>query len=447
MSQPWMLAVDPSEIVARATEVEAPIADPPGGAVLAACALDPAVAGATQLALSAESMRAYLQSGAQARQRLAQFMRDAAKAYEQIDEGAATALGTDGHGIGAPPVPAGTDLAPVALSDTLTVAAAKYPPDFTELKTAAQQLNKPDQGVSLKKFAHDWNAYNLTIQQSLGRFRDFENWEGEAATAVQAAFDQHRDWLRLMARLSTTMAKQASGLEQAHHWAIGQHPTLTAITELENDLRHAHRGNQRIALMKEYAKLQKKSEEVLTGYATRTITEPVQPPRPPAAPTHNDPKPPPPLPPLPPGGDPTLPFTGTPPMPTMPFTPPPAATPDTTEAARAAATLATGPTVKPAALGGGAGAAIPLTAPLGAGPTPPGAPGALGPGTTPTGRPLGAGPMGGMPMGANGQAQNAKTKRTQQDDRALYTEQRPWTEALIGPARPHLTTTTTEHQP
>ncbi|WP_422662270.1 PPE domain-containing protein, partial [Mycobacterium marinum] len=221
-----MLAVDPSEIVARATEVEAPIADPPGGAVLAACALDPAVAGATQLALSAESMRAYLQSGAQARQRLAQFMRDAAKAYEQIDEGAATALGTDGHGIGAPPVPAGTDLAPVALSDTLTVAAAKYPPDFTELKTAAQQLNKPDQGVSLKQFAHDWNAYNLTIQQALGRFRDFENWEGEAATAVQAAFDQHRDWLRLMARLSTTMAKQASGLEQAHHWAIGQHPTL-----------------------------------------------------------------------------------------------------------------------------------------------------------------------------------------------------------------------------
>ncbi|WP_414684622.1 PPE domain-containing protein, partial [Mycobacterium marinum] len=93
--------------------------------------------------------------------------------------------------------------------------------------------------------------------------------------------------LRLMARLSTTMAKQASGLEQAHHWAIGQHPTLTAITELENELRHAHRGNQRIALMKEYAKLQKKSEEVLTGYANRTITEPVQPPRPPAAPTHN----------------------------------------------------------------------------------------------------------------------------------------------------------------
>ncbi|WP_142400893.1 PPE domain-containing protein, partial [Mycobacterium marinum] len=289
MSQPWMLAVDPSEIVARATEVEAPIADPPGGAVLAACALDPAVAGAMQLALSAESMRAYLQSGTQARQRLAQFMRDAAKAYEQIDEGAATALGTDAHGIGAPPVPAGTDLAPVALSDTPTVAAAKYPPDFTELKTAAQQLNKPDQGVSLKQFTHDWNAYNLTIQQALGRFRDFENWEGEAAAAVQAAFDQHRDWLRLMARLSTTMAKQASGLEQAHHWAIGQHPTLADITTLEELLRDPRVPDKK-PLMKVYAQCQKKSEEVLTGYATRTITEPVQPPRPPAAPTHNDPK-------------------------------------------------------------------------------------------------------------------------------------------------------------
>ncbi|RFZ61977.1 ESX-1 secretion-associated protein EspB [Mycobacterium marinum] len=414
--------------------------------MLAACALDPAVAGAMQLALSAESMRAYLQSGAQARQRLAQFMRDAAKAYEQIDEGAATALGTNGHGIGAPPVPAGTDLPLPALADTPTAPAAP-PSPYTGVKLAAINLNKPDQGVSLKKFAHDWNAYNLTIQQSLGRFRDFENWEGEAATAVQAAFDQHRDWLRLMARLSTTMAKQASGLEQAHHWAIGQHPTLADITTLEEVLRDPRVPDKK-PFMKVYAQCQKKSEEVLTGYATRTITEPVQPPRPPAAPTHNDPKPPPPLPPLPPSGDPTLPFTGTPPMPTMPFTPPPAATPDTTEAARAAATLATGPTVKPAALGGGAGAAIPLTAPLGAGPTPPGAPGALGPGTTPTGRPLGAGPMAGMPLGANSPAHTTKTKRTHQDDRALYTEQRPWTEALIGPARPHLTTTTTtEHKP
>ncbi|BDN85287.1 MULTISPECIES: PPE domain-containing protein [Mycobacterium] len=236
MSQPWMLAVDPSEIVARATEVEAPIADPPGGAVLAACALGPAVAGATQMALSAESMRAYLQSSAQARQRLAQFMRDAAKAYEQIDEGAATALGTNGHGIGAPPVPSGTDLPLPALTDTPTAPAAP-PSPYTGVKLAAINLNKPDQGVSLKKFAHDWNAYNLTIQQSLGRFRDFENWEGEAATAVQAAFDQHRDWLRLIARLRTTMAKQASGLEQAHHWAIGQHPTLADITTLEDVLR------------------------------------------------------------------------------------------------------------------------------------------------------------------------------------------------------------------
>ncbi len=128
------------------------------------------------------------------------------------------------------------DLPLPALTDTPTAPAAP-PSPYTGVKLAAINLNKPDQGVSLKKFAHDWNAYNLTIQQSLGRFRDFENWEGEAATAVQAAFDQHRDWLRLIARLSTTMAKQASGLEQAHHWAIGQHPTLADITTLEDVLR------------------------------------------------------------------------------------------------------------------------------------------------------------------------------------------------------------------
>ncbi|RFZ57895.1 ESX-1 secretion-associated protein EspB [Mycobacterium marinum] len=75
---------------------------------------------------------------------------------------------------GLEPWPSGTDLPLPALTDTPTAPAAP-PSPYTGVKLAAINLNKPDQGVSLKKFAHDCNAYNLTIQQSLGRFRDFEN--------------------------------------------------------------------------------------------------------------------------------------------------------------------------------------------------------------------------------------------------------------------------------
>ncbi|MCV7122291.1 secretion protein EspB, partial [Mycobacterium lacus] len=48
---------------------------------------------------------------------------------------------------------------------------------------------------------------------------------------------------------------------------------------------------------------------------------------------------------------------------------------------------------------------------------------------------MGAGGMG-MPMGAHGQGQGgSKSKGAQQDDEALYTEDRAWTEAVIGNRR------------
>ncbi|EUA02154.1 hypothetical protein I547_3645 [Mycobacterium kansasii 824] len=44
---------------------------------------------------------------------------------------------------------------------------------------------------------------------------------------------------------------------------------------------------------------------------------------------------------------------------------------------------------------------------------------------------------GGMPMGVPGQGQgNAKNKSAQQEEEALYTETRAWTEGLIGIGRP-----------
>ncbi|VAZ70019.1 ESX-1 secretion-associated protein EspB [Mycobacterium kansasii] len=48
---------------------------------------------------------------------------------------------------------------------------------------------------------------------------------------------------------------------------------------------------------------------------------------------------------------------------------------------------------------------------------------------------MGGGGMG-MPMGAHGQGQgSSKSKGAQQDDEALYTEDRAWTEAVIGNRR------------
>ncbi|MEK1135691.1 hypothetical protein OSJ16_25310, partial [Mycobacterium ulcerans] len=94
MSAPRMLTVNRNEILARADELDTPIANPPSDPVKAACGLETAVTGAKQIKLSADNLRTRLAVGAQERHRIAEFMRSAAKAYEDVDGQAAAPCAT-----------------------------------------------------------------------------------------------------------------------------------------------------------------------------------------------------------------------------------------------------------------------------------------------------------------------------------------------------------------
>src|SRR5437763_1067957 len=98
MSQPQTLTVDQQEILARANEVESPMSEPPSDAPLAPCGLKAASNAAQQLILSAQNMRDFLAAGARERQRLATSLRNAAKAYGDVDDESSTALSGDGNG-------------------------------------------------------------------------------------------------------------------------------------------------------------------------------------------------------------------------------------------------------------------------------------------------------------------------------------------------------------
>ncbi|REU43689.1 type VII secretion system ESX-1 target EspB, partial [Mycobacterium tuberculosis] len=113
-----------------------------------------------------------------------------------------------------------------------------------------------------------------------------------------------------------------------------------------------------------------------------------------------------------------------------------------TSAGREAAALSGDVAVKAASLGGGGGGGVP-SAPLGSAiggaesvrPAGAGDIAGLGQGRAGGGAALGGGGMG-MPMGAAHQGQGgAKSKGSQQEDEALYTEDRAWTEAVIGNRR------------
>ncbi|UXA07128.1 secretion protein EspB [Mycobacterium sp. SMC-2] len=461
LSQPQTLSVEYQELMARADEVEAAFPGQPADNPAAPCALATVAAAAAQLALSADNMRLYLGVGERERRRLADSLRNAAKAYEEVDESAEEAI-NDGTSISAAaPGVADEGPDPLTLSDTKKVGGSSIEATpYYPVRQAAEEIAELDQGVSFDLFAQAWTDHQRALLEARYRFRPFVDWYGDATYAVEDNFDSHRSWLDQMAALSGAMVSQAQGVVSTHRWAVTEHPTVAQLKELDDawvyfqsHLPAQHwKGSVKPALEEEYARLQKKSEEVLAEYERRAALPlaPINPPKPPAAyyiapppePGSYETDPDTPYGELPygdeylttPTGMPSAPFAGTPAMPT-----------DPTGAGvwRGAPAPPKTPGLKPAGLGGG-GAGVPSmplqpavdaeapSRPAGA------AAGSAGPGRGMPGRSdaLGGG-MGAAPMGAPGPQgqQNGKGKRAQQDQESLYTERRPWTEGVIGRRR------------
>lgn len=464
------LNVEHAELVARAGELEAPIAGVPSDNGHAPCALELATRAAQQLAFSADNMRIYLHAGEREHARLAQSLRNAAKAYQELDELAADALDNDTSVAAAPaaaPAHAELDDAEPAVLASMVSLRGLDPIPYYPVKEAAKALMQGDQGRSLLDFADEWAAYLRTLSQASFRFRPFSEWDSEASDAVERHFDLDRNWLDHMARLCGQLSTEARKLVAAHRWAVSEHPTLEKLRQLDE----RWISNQSVpgwerwgkpALLRVYAEYQAKSEAVLAEYEQRVELGPVNPPRPPVAykievPSAPDLRPGPglePLP-LPDGGLPDggLPNGGLPslggPMPVLPSGATPSMPTDSTltkdsKNLKVVPDLPKGAGVKPASVGaGGAGLPAMPKMPLqraqdstavsrpgaitGGGVPVPAAYAALNKGVG-TGMPMGAAPAG------HGQ-EGGKAKRVQHGDEAIYTEDRAWTEGVIGRRR------------
>jgi hypothetical protein len=310
-------------------------------------------------------------------------------------------------------------------------------------------------------------------------------------------------WTDTMAGLCGQLAGQAKGVVSAHKWAISQHPTDAAVTEinnfytrnksqggyfckghtkkpaLEDDIcngrfncgknvlwvrvidvcewidKDENTTNGKKNLEKRHSDAQKKSEETLVEYRKRAAVPlpPMSPPKPPGAYYIPDPADVPDTPDIPDiptdGGGTGLPQM--PMMPSLPMTPSTPATPDTQsmldnamKKAGAGAPKGGVGGVKPASVGGAGGMGGMPKLPLGAsgdGGETSARPAAAAPGVNTAGLGKGlpgagaGGGMGGMPMsGAGGGgdkgAKGNRVKGAEED--ALYTEERAWTEGVIG---------------
>lgn len=291
LTKPQTLSVEYQELMGRADEVEAALPGQPVDNPGSPCALAMVTDAAAQLALSADNMRLYLGVGERERRRLAESLRNAAKAYEDVDESAEQAI-NDGTSVSAAtPGIDGEDPGPATLGDTKKVGSSSIQPTpYCPVRQAAEEIAELDQGVSLDVFARAWADHQRTLLEARYRFRPFVDWYGDATYAVEDNFDSHRSWLDQMAALSGTMVGQAQGIVSTHRWAVTEHPTVAQLEELDDawvyfqgHLPAEHwKGSVKPALEEEYARLQQKSEEVLAEYQRRAALPlaPINPPKP-----------------------------------------------------------------------------------------------------------------------------------------------------------------------
>lgn len=455
MTQPQTMTVDQQEIMSRATEVEAPMATPPTDVPAAPSGITVAINAAEQIKLNADNMRSFLDAGARERKRLATSLRNAAKAYGDVDEEGAEALNSDGGEVSGESAGGAGGDSSAGLQDTPEVNAAGDD-SFSDVETIATKLQQGDQGVSLMTLSDGWNKLSFALQGDVKRFRIFQDWEGDAATACETSLDQQRQWIVYMAENATALAQQASFLAQLQVWARRAHPSLADVVALKKMVADGDSN-----AIKVYSEYQQTSEKVMNDYNTKALqVKAINPKNPPAA-LKIDPPPPPQTPGLIPtqvmqaaamagGGSgsgmqaPMMPPTGAGAggggMPS-------GVGADLASVREAAANLGKEPGMKPMSLGGGGGGggmpAMPLAPstggmaeagesvrPAGAGDI-----GGAGAGAG-AGRGSASGGGMGMPMGGHGQGGGgSKSKGAQQDDEALYTEDRAWTEAVIGQRR------------
>lgn len=312
------LNVEYDELMARAAELEAPMPAPPPDNPRAPCALSFVVDAGTQIALSADQMRVYLAACEREWRRLAQSLRNAAKAYEQVDEESAEAVANN-TSVSAAATGGSTGTGDMRINcdpdeDFVLPPPQPAPPPaqpvipYYEVRQAATDIEAPDQGTAFAAFARDWDTYQRSLQATINRFRPFTSWEGTSAQAVELNFEAYRTYVIQMAQLCSTLAAQAKTVASTHRWAITEHPTAYEVSEADKwyviyttDPYYVGKPvtQQYIwNLYDWYDKMQKKSEETLAGYVQRASLPltPVNPKNPPTSMRIDPPPAPPPTP-------------------------------------------------------------------------------------------------------------------------------------------------------
>ncbi|OBI64589.1 hypothetical protein [Mycobacterium sp. E796] len=302
------LKVEYQELMARADELEQPLPPVPSTNPPAPCNLSFVHDAAARLALSADTLRMFLKGCEREWRSLAKSLRNAAKAYEEVETEAAEAISQTMSGASAARVSAAsvtaddepwTPPAPAAASPSF-----EFP--YYEVRRAAADIESGDQGAAFRAFAQEWDAFQRAFRDQTYRFRLFTSWEGEATARVEQNFHQQKEWIYAMAKLCGDLAKQADRVVDVHkkatattgysnqHALGGAHPTSYEVSQCDYWYRRYVESNNQAYVplaIEWYEKLQASSESALKYYVqyANLPLKPLNPDAPPKATVINPP--------------------------------------------------------------------------------------------------------------------------------------------------------------
>ncbi|OBG61516.1 hypothetical protein A9X03_12020 [Mycobacterium sp. E1715] len=278
------LNVEYEELLTRAAELEQPLPTVPSSNPQGPCNLSFISDTATRLALTADTLRLYLKGCEREWRSLAKSLRNAAKAYEEVDTGAAEDIGNilnndaSAAGVAAPTLAA--DEEPWTAPEPMAAPPPfEYP--YYEVRQAAEDIETGDQGTSFRAFAQEWKAFQQSFQEQTYRFRLFSRWEGEATEQVERNFQQQKEWIYKMAKLCADLGQQADRVVDVHkkvtattgymnqHALGGAHPTTYEVSQCDYWYRYyVENGYQEYiaSAIDWYEKLQATSESALKYY-------------------------------------------------------------------------------------------------------------------------------------------------------------------------------------
>ncbi|KKC04171.1 PPE domain-containing protein [Mycobacterium nebraskense] len=278
------LNVEYEELLTRAAELEQPLPTVPSANPQGPCNLSFISDTAARLVLTADTLRLYLKGCEREWKSLAKSLRNAAKAYEEVDTGAAEDIGnilnndSATAGVAAPALVA--DDEPWTAPEPMAAAPPfEYP--YYEVRQAAEDIESGDQGTSFRAFAQEWKAFQQAFQEQAYRFRLFSRWEGEATEQVERNFQQQKDWIYKMAKLCADLGQQADRVVDVHkkvtattgynnqHALGGAHPTTYEVSQCDYWYRYyVENGYQEYiaSAIDWYEKLQATSESALKYY-------------------------------------------------------------------------------------------------------------------------------------------------------------------------------------